>query len=357
MRVYLKKEYFTEKETVLLENGDMRAVAFKYSTGVCAVRVENNRGYFIILPFQGQQIWRAFFDGHDLVMKTKFSEPVPTLEYLQTYGGFLLHCGINAFGVPQADDNHKQHGEIPNAEYKIAYIECGEDYIGVGGRFDFDVSFTKNYSFSPMCKLYNDDTVLKIDIELENRRHYPMDYMYLCHINFHPIDNAQLIYSADYDSEHIKVYKSIGENVPKAQAAKLLEYMERVEKEPEIHNTVGAEGQIYDPEICFNVKYKGDENNRAYTMQYTQDGAYYVSHPVDVLPEAIRWISRTLDEDSMGMVLPSTAEHLGYQNAKRKGQLKYLKPMEKISFRIEAGYLTAERANQVKKHIEDFSKG
>ena len=55
MRVYLKKEYFTEKETVLLENGDMRAVAFKYSTGVCAVRVENNRGYFIILPFQGQQ--------------------------------------------------------------------------------------------------------------------------------------------------------------------------------------------------------------------------------------------------------------------------------------------------------------
>jgi hypothetical protein len=62
----------------------MRAVAFKYSTGVCAVRVENNRGYYIILPFQGQQIWRAFFDGHDLVMKTKFSEPVPTMEYLQT---------------------------------------------------------------------------------------------------------------------------------------------------------------------------------------------------------------------------------------------------------------------------------
>ena len=45
-------------------------------------------------------------------------------------------------------------------------------------------------------------------------------------------------------------------------------------------------------------------------MQYNDEGACYVSHPMDYLPYAIRWISRTGDEDSMGMVLPATCEHL-----------------------------------------------
>ena len=63
MRVYLKKDFFSEREFLLAQNQNMRAVAFRYSTGVEALRIENTRGYFIILPFQGQQIWRAFFDG------------------------------------------------------------------------------------------------------------------------------------------------------------------------------------------------------------------------------------------------------------------------------------------------------
>ena len=106
MRIHLKKEFFAEKEFVFLEHGKMKVTFFRYSTGIEAIKVENSKGYFIILPFQGQQIWRAGFLGHELTMKTKFEEPVPTLEYLKTYGGFLLHCGISAFGVPQADDNH-----------------------------------------------------------------------------------------------------------------------------------------------------------------------------------------------------------------------------------------------------------
>ena len=82
-------------------------------------------------------------------MQTSFKEPVPTKEYLETYGGFLLHCGINAFGSPQADDNHPQHGELPNADYDSAYIEVLEDSIAVGGSFTFNKSFVKSYTFSP----------------------------------------------------------------------------------------------------------------------------------------------------------------------------------------------------------------
>lgn len=347
MRIHLKKEFFGEKEFLLLENGKMKATAFRYSSGVEAVKVENSKGYFIILPFQGQQIWRAGFLGHELTMKTKFEEPVPTLEYLKTYGGFLLHCGIAAFGVPQKDDNHVQHGEIPNAAYQKAYIECGEDYIAVGGSLDYDISFTRNYTFRPECRLYEDDTVLKIHVELENRRLNPMEYMYLCHINFRPIEGARLMYSAKYDSEHIKVHKIISPNLPKEQADALRTYMELLEKEPAKHHAIGAPGQIYNPEICFTVMYDGDEQGRAYTLQKAEDGACYVSHPADILPYGIRWMSRTGDEDSCGMVLPATAEHFGYQNAKRNGQIKVLDGKATLAFDMEAGWLDADRAEKL----------
>lgn len=347
MRINLKREFFCEKEFLLLENRNMKAICFRYSTGVEAVKVENKKGYFIILPFQGQQIWRAGFLGQELTMKTMFDEPENTQEFLKTYGGFLLHCGISAFGTPQEDDDHPEHGETPNAIYKNAYIECGDDYIAVGGRLDYDISFTRNYSFSPECRLYEDDTVLKIIIDLQNRRLTLMEYMYLCHINFRPIDGARLMYTAEYDNKHIKVHKVIGNTVPKEQAEELLAYMQLLEKEPKLHHIIGASGQIYNPEICFTVRYKSDEQGRGYTLQNTGNGACYVSHPVDTLPYGIRWISRTGDEDSCGMILPATAEHFGYQNAKRNGQIKTLEGGQNISFSIEVGWLDRDRTEEL----------
>jgi len=347
MRIFLKKEFFTDKEFVFLQNGQFKVSFFKYSTGVEAIRVENSKGYFIILPFQGQQIWRAGFLGKELVMKTKFEEPVPTLEYLKTYGAFLLHCGIRAFGVPGKEDTHVQHGEIPNAPYQNAFIECTEDYVAVGGSLDYDISFTCNYTFRPECRLYQDDTVLKIHVQLENRRHTPMEYMYLCHINFRPVDGARLMYSADYDGEHIKVHKVVGANMPKEDADRLLDYMNSVQEKPSLHHEIGGEGQCYNPEICFTIMYQGDEDNRAYTLQADEEGACYVSHPVDVLPYAIRWMSRTGDEDSCGMVLPATAEHFGYTYAKNHGQIKVLGALETLDFDMEAGYLEQERARKL----------
>lgn len=349
MIINIKRNFFTEKEFLLLDNGIMKATAFKYSTGVEALKIENDKGYFIILPFQGQQIWRLNFSGKELNMQTSFKEPVPTKEYLETYGGFLLHCGINAFGSPQADDNHPQHGELPNADYDSAYIEILEDSIAVGGSFTFNKSFVKSYTFSPKVILKKGESVLKIDVTLKNNRHTPMEYMYLCHINFLPFEGAKLIYTADYNSG-VKVYKS-----PDA-SAELAEYIDRLEKNPSIHNIVDGKTQVYDPELCLGIEYIGDENNRAYTLQCTDDGACFVSHPVDVLPKAIRWISRSADEQSMGMVLPATAEHLGYNHAKRNGQIKELPPYGELNFYIEAGFIEYSDAKCVIAKIDDINR-
>ncbi len=356
MIINLHKQMFTCTEFVLAEDKCFKVSAFKYSTGVEALKVENNIGYYIILPYQGQQIWRASFMGEDLVMKTTFSEPVSGKTYLETYGGFLLHCGINSFGVPE--EGYPQHGEIPNADYDTAYVKIDEDdkgkYVAVGGTFEFNKSFVKRYQFRPECKLYEGATLLKIDIELENMRNTAMEYMYLCHINFHPIDGAELVYTAKYDSEHIKVFKT--DRKPQdADGIKLYEYMENIEKDPKIHHKVGAEGQYYSPEMCLGIKYGCDANGRAHTMQYTDNGAFYVSHPTDVLPMGIRWISRTGIEDSMGMVLPATGEHLGYTYAKNNGQIKMLEPFGVLKYTLEAGYLPKDKADDMKAKIEKIN--
>lgn len=347
VRFNISRQMFTDREFLLTQTDNFKVTAFKYSTGVEALKVCNNRGHFIILPFQGQQIWRAKFDGRELQMKTKFDEPQPGKEYLETYGGFLLHCGINSMGL--GDSLHPQHGEIPNVEYQKAYIEISEECVSVGGDFYYDKSFVKNYTFSPRCSLCKDSTVLKINVKIENRRHYPMEYMYLCHINFRPTDGAELYYSADYDK--LKFYSN-GDNATK----QMKEYEQKLTKDVTIHNKIGGDGQCYDPELCFKVVAKADENNRAYCVQKAEDFSWYVSYPADVLPVGIRWISRTLDEDSLGMLLPATGEHLGYNYAKEHNQVKFLEPMGTLEFEIEAGVIDSKKANDTVKLIDKLNK-
>ena len=351
MKLNLQKNFFTETKKELLSHGAFKIEAFSYPSGVEALYVENKRCSFIFTPFKGQQIWHFTVDGREISMQTTVKEPVNTMEYLKNYGGFLYHCGVISFGAPDAA--HPHHGEIPNAIYDSAYIECGEDekgkFIVLGGELSHNTAFVRRYKFTPAVKMYEDGCVFRITVGIENLRAYPMEYMYLCHINFRPFDGAKLIYSAKATPENIKVYKADGSKA-------LTDYMDRAEKDPSVMNIVGADGQCYDPEICFGIKYLGDMDDRAYTLQYEEKGACYVSHPIDVLSNGVRWISRTKEEDSMGMVLPATAEHLGYENAKEKGQFKILGANERISFFMEAGYLDKAEADAVKAKIADILK-
>jgi len=347
MKINLQKNFFTEIKKDFISYGAFKIKAFRYSSGVEALEIENSVCSFVFTPFKGQQIWHFKVDGKELSMRTTVKEPQNSMVYLENYGGFLYHCGVISFGA--SDATHPQHGEIPNAEYDSAYIYCGEDengrYICLGGELNHDTAFVRKYRFSPEIKIYDNNSLFKINIRLENLRAYPMEYMYLCHINFKPIDGAKLIYSAKQDKEHIKIYKTDG-------SKELKEYFEVLEKDISVMNDVGAEGQCYDPEICFGIKYDSDENGRAYTMQYTSDGACYVSHPANILTNGVRWISRTCNEDSMGMVLPATAEHIGYENAKNNGQLKVLGSNEVLEFYIEAGYINKSDAKKVKEMID-----
>ena len=347
MKLTLQKSFFDYTEKELLTHGSITVRSLRYPSGVEALKVSGTRLSFVFTPFKGQQIWHLAVDGNDISMQTTVAEPQSSMTYLENYGGFLYHCGVMSFGVPDAV--HPQHGEIPNAIYDSAYVECGCDslgkYVDLGGSLMHNTAFIRQYRFSPTIRLYENATVLKVNVRLENLRAYPMEYMYLCHVNFRPFEGAKLYTTAKKDPEHFMIYKSDANEA-------LRSYISRLEEDLSIAESVDKKSQCYDPELCFGITHTPDENGRAHTIQYTDSGACYVSHPTDALPYAIRWISRTQNEDSMGMVLPATGEHLGYEHAKNKGQIKILGANETLEFTIEAGYLDAPEAKAMKEKIE-----
>ena len=111
-RITLWRELFAEHPRILLKNSDFTVTAFRYASGVEGLKVENSRGHLVILPWMGQMIWDAQFDGHELTMRNMFSQPKPAAEVVATYGCFAFHSGILANGCPSPEDSHPLHGEM-----------------------------------------------------------------------------------------------------------------------------------------------------------------------------------------------------------------------------------------------------
>lgn len=342
-KINLERSFFNEKEKLLMELGGLTVSTFVYSTGVQALRVKNTKGELIILPFQGQQIWRASFCGRDLTMKSIFDEPQATTDFLSNYGCFMLHCGMTGMGNPSPEDTHPTHGELPNMCYDTAFIVAGDDengaYFEIGGTANYRIAFTTNYLAQPKIKLYENETLFDISMNITNLRNEPLEYLYLCHVNYLPVDGARLV----YDYESIKVHCDATE-----EQKALKEYMEKLVADTKLHNLIDSKTQIYDPEIVFTVKYKTDENGDAKTIMVLPQGdAYYVSFKPEQLPYGIRWISRTGDEDAIGIVLPATAEHKGYIYSKQKGDVKLLAKGETFNANVKVGYLEKRQAEEI----------
>ncbi|MBQ7381171.1 MAG: DUF4432 domain-containing protein, partial [Clostridia bacterium] len=313
--VTLSKEHFSRDERVLIHHGGLLASTFRYASGVEAVRISNQKGYVILLPFMGQMIWDMEFLGQRVVMRSIFDEPLPHCKhYGETYGCFLMHCGLTAMGNPTKEDTHPPHGELPIAEYKQAHLTLGEDehgaYIALEGTYSHKCAFEINYDFCPECRLYENASLLDLTVTLKNKKDLPLEYFYLCHINYRPIDGARLYYTARH--EDITVHHEVPEGYPKALADKTVDYLARLDQDPSLMDIIARDTQSYAPEIVFTCKYGKDQNGEAHTLQHMPNGhACYVMHRPDELPFGLRWISRTDDEDALGMVLPATAEHKG----------------------------------------------
>ena len=216
-RINLYKEFFVEKEKTLFDGGNLKAIIFKYSTGIEAVKLSNEKGYVTLLPIVGQQVWDMEFLGHNMVMKSIYDEPENCYTfYGESYGAFLMHCGLTAMGNPTSEDTHLPHGELPIAKYNEAYIITGEDekgkYISLSGRYSFKRAFEHNYEFSPECRLYENASTIEMHISITNHKDLPLEYFYLCHINYRPVDGAKLYYTAK--PENITPHHEVPDGYP-----------------------------------------------------------------------------------------------------------------------------------------------
>lgn len=341
---HLEPFFFDAKERVVLEHAGMTVSTFRYDSGVCAARLRNGKGELVMLPFQGQQIWSATFAGRDLTMKSMFDEPRATQDYLGNYGGFLLHCGVTAMGVPGDEDTHPLHGELPNAPFPRAHLVAGEDekgaFIGLGGWYRHTVAFSCDYTAEPLVTLRRDRSVFDVSMTITNLRHVEMEWMYLAHVNFRPVDNGRLVYTAPCTAESVGVRRSVPPTLKTPPGFR--EFLDDLDAHPEKHNVLSPE-LPFDPEIVLYLDYVTDEAGWAHSMQVHPDGsADYIAHRPDQLGTGVRWICRTADQAALGIVLPATAEPEGYHAEKTKGNIKVLAPKGCVTFDMVAGAIETE---------------
>lgn len=357
-KIYLKKEMFSEKPYNLIETGSFKAVAFRYASGICALEISNTKCKYILLPFKGQQIWRYEVEGEEMTMKSMFEEPEDTELFEFSYGAFLIHCGLTAMGNPSDEDPHPLHGELPLAHYQTAWIEIGEDedgnYLKTGGDYLFRNALETSYLYSPSVRLNEDSCMLIANDTIENRRSQPFYFMYMSHINWRPFEGSEFIYSAPKDKEHIEVFREdFSDMLCEEDAKKLDDYTLELMDNPSKADIIDRDTQVYDPELCLCIHYTPDAEGWAHSMQLRSDGkACYVTFDTTYLPNAVRWMARTGEEDACGFALPNTGNHKGRAYAIEHDLRKRLAPHEKIELKYKISVLDVEEAKEKRKEIE-----
>jgi Domain of unknown function (DUF4432) len=323
MRLNLNAVDFTPSETKLLAHKGLSVSAFRYASGVAALRVKNRVGEIILLPFHGQQIWDAHFYGRRLTMRSMFDEPVNSRNYLENYGAFLLHCGATAMGNPGPGDHHPLHGELPNAPFQSAELISGEDadgsFVALTGHYRHTIAFAHNYRAEPTLKIYADHARMTLDLTIHNLKHDAMDLMYLAHINFKPVDGAEIVDTVADAPENFRIRDKVPEFF--VQSPVHVALIAALKKSPGLHRKLKA-GAAIDPELVMGLDFKTDTAGLAHSLQLLPDGsADFISHKPAELPRGVRWITRTANQDALGLFLPGTAEADGFQAEKAKGNL------------------------------------
>src|ERR1700753_1616806 len=126
----LRRSSFDAKERNALRYGGLEASLFRYDSGIEAIRLSNKRGNVVVLPYMGQIVWSATFDGVERAMESMYREPRPAKVIVETYGCLAYHAGLLRNGVPTPQDTHALHCEMPCAEMQEAGIACGVAALG-----------------------------------------------------------------------------------------------------------------------------------------------------------------------------------------------------------------------------------
>lgn len=361
MRIPLKKYFFTEKEQLFFESNGLKVFLFRYETGIEAVRLENEKGYLIVLPYKGQMIWEAFFGGRTLTLdRVGKGEPQNVDYFLDSWGSFFFHCGALRMGCPAADDDHPLHGELPYADYQRAEIVAGIDekkgeYIGLTGARIYNRGFGDCYEARPLVKVYRGSTLIDIAIDIQNLASYPMELMYQAHLNFRAVENGRIVQSFPWDPKDMQIRVTLPRHFKVDPDYK--ELVDKLKKDPK-YSEILRPGDLYKPEVTFYMYNASvDEQGNAHLMQVHPDGsADFMKYRPSVLEHSVRWITKFKDQHGLGLAFPSTCNPEGYNAERKKGHVKTLEGGQTWHMDLTCGYLDPEEAKREEAFIMELCR-
>ncbi|KQT52441.1 MULTISPECIES: aldose 1-epimerase family protein [unclassified Aureimonas] len=344
-RFELRPAAFDEVERACVQHGELSARLFRYPTGVEAIQLSNRRGSLVVLPYLGQMIWSAAFDGVDLTMTSIFKAPRRVRTIAETYGCFAFHSGLLRNGVPGPEDDHAAHGEIPCAPMDDAAIEAGEDeggpYLRILGSYDYAMGFGAHYLARPSVTLRAGSALFDMAMEVRNLSGAAMDLMYMCHANFAYAEGAEILQRAPFTPERTRVRRQVPRHV--APNPDYLAFIEELAADPSGSRVLGA-GERYDPEQVFYIEApETDADGETQAMLRRPAGdAFVMRYRPAEFPKTVRWILKGADQSVAAFALPSTCEPEGYAAEKAKGNVKSLAPGATAAFTTRLGHLDAE---------------
>lgn len=343
--IELRRDDFRETPRVLYRTDGLAVTAFAYASGVEALKLENRRGHLVVLPYLGQMIWAAAFDGRDLTMKHMFRQPKRAASIIDTYGCFMFHSGLLRNGCPGPDDTHALHGEMPCAPMDRASLIVGADAHGatveVTGEYEYVQGFGSHYVARPSVRLAAGDAQMTIAMDVTNLGGTPMDLMYMAHLNYAYVPGGRFVQSLPRGG--LRLRDSVPAHVKPTAAWR--DYTATLAREPERLDTLDAPA-LYDPEIVFFMNgAQADAGGLThFLLAHPDGGAFHTAYRPEQFAHATRWILHNADQQVAAFALPSTCEPEGYQAERRKGHVAALAAGATRRFEVVTGYLNADEA-------------
>ena len=343
--VTLRRAFFGEEERAILRAGEMSASLFRYPSGVEALRLANARGSVVVLPFMGQMVWRANFDGVELAMRGMLDVPRPGATILDTYGCLAYHAGLLRNGTPGPQDDHPLHGEMPCMPMDEAGLELGEDeggpWLAVTGLRDYVRGFGAHYRASPRVTLRAAATDFSMEIGVENRAAAPMDLMYICHANFGFPEGARIVQPVPFDAEHVVTRTAVPGHVTPTERYRAL--LRAFAADPSGAEVLDDPSR-FSPEQVFYVKglAPGADGLAHVLLRRREGDGFTVAYDPVAMPHTIRWLLADGDHGVAAFAMPGTCEPEGHAAEKRKGHVRTLAAGGGARFTTRLGY--ADRA-------------
>ncbi|MCQ1950879.1 aldose 1-epimerase family protein [Arthrobacter sp. zg-Y859] len=333
-RINLARSAFSAVPVTMAESDEFTVTGIRYPSGVESVTVANSRGRVEVLPFLGQMVWDAEFDGVSLRMDSPFRQPYPATLIEDTYGCFAFHSGLLAAGCPSPEDNHPLHGEFPCAVFDEAWLEIDTDSVAVSGRHEFVKGFGDHYEAVPAVRLRAGSAMFDIDLSVTNLsavRTMPLQYM--CHMNYAYSDGARMTQSLPDGAFALR--GTVPAHVfPTPEWTVLNEAI----RSGQVAADVLDAAQGYDPEIVFladDLPAYGQDLE--FRLERTDGITFCTRFSSADFPVATRWLLHNPDQRVASFVLPGTSRPEGFLAAKAAGTLIELAPGASRSFHVSTG--------------------